>query len=122
MFSVAVFTRFLAVFVMVPFSAVLVISVVVCSVEVVLVPSVTVPVMLPSFCSTEEDSVPAAFLISWRMASTLCRKVDVLPPASVTTSLDSVADWDATLVLSPSLTVSAMVYLLSEPWLMARSA
>ena len=122
MFSVAVFTRSLAVFVMVPFSALLVISVVVCSVEVVLVPSVTVLVMLSSFCSTEEDSVPAAFLISWRSASTFCRKVDVLPSSSVTTSLDSVADWEATLVFAPSFTVSAMEYLLSSPCFMVRSA
>ena len=122
MFSVAVFTRSLAVFVMVPFSALLVISVVVCSVEVVLVPSVTVLVMLSSFCSTEEDSVPAAFLISWRSASTFCRKVDVLPSSSVMTSLDSVADWEATLVFAPSFTVSAMEYLLSVPCFTARSA
>ena len=74
---------------MVPCSAVLVISAVPWTTEVVLVPSVTVLVTLSSFCSTEEYSVPAAFLISWRMASTLCRKVEVLPPASVTTSLDS---------------------------------
>ena len=119
--SLAVLTSLLASFLMVPFLAVFVRFVAVCVVDVVFSPSLTSLVMLFAFWSSFAYFVSLAW-ISLRISLTFCLKVELRPSLSARILLLSAADWVATLVLSPSFTVSTMLYLLSVPWLMVRSA